>query len=155
MGDMDVGGVEVGGSVAECALAALLDEGVTVDVRPFLDEVIANPAKLAEAHRLLPPVDQARLTALLPEWENGLTETHPQLVEAVRDVKESLDETPTARSLQRRLDKAWAPAVGDRCEGGFLAAVEGVRRRTDWFPATIVELRTPKVRVRYDDGNVR
>ena len=43
MGDMDVGGVEVGGSVAECALAALLDEGVTVDVRPFLDEVIADP----------------------------------------------------------------------------------------------------------------
>ena len=46
MGDMDVGGVEVGGSVAECALAALLDEGVTVDVRPFLDEVIANPDDL-------------------------------------------------------------------------------------------------------------
>ena len=88
MGDMDVGGVEVGGSVAECALAALLDEGVTVDVRPFLDEVIANPAKLAEAHRLLPPVDQARLAALLPECDNGLTENarHPQLAKAVRDV---------------------------------------------------------------------
>ena len=27
MGDMDVGGVEVGGSVAECAFVALLDEG--------------------------------------------------------------------------------------------------------------------------------
>ena len=118
MGDMDVGGVEAGGSVAECALAALLDEGVTVDVRPFLDEVIANPAKVAEAHRLLPPADQARLAALLPEWDQCLTEgaPHPQLVEAVRDVKESLDETPTAHSLRRRLNKAWAPAVGDRCE---------------------------------------
>ena len=48
MGDMDVGGVEAGGSVAECALAALLDEGVpqscsTQGRAPLFLEKVTSP----------------------------------------------------------------------------------------------------------------
>ena len=44
-----------------------------------------------------------------------------QLSEALGEFTESLKKVPTRAALQRRRDRAWAPAVGDRCEGRFRA----------------------------------
>ena len=105
--------------IYECALAELLAEGVAEDVRPLLQEFTDTPAALVEAYQLLRPADRAELAqALLPgdaARDDGLR--NPELAKTLCEVTASLDETPTPAALQRRRNRAWNPAVGDRCEG--------------------------------------
>jgi hypothetical protein len=95
-----------------------------------------SPAALVEAYhyQLLPP-DQAELVeAYLPAGDaaraGGLR--NEQLSKALREVAESLDETPTPAALRRRRDQAWTPAVGEPCEGRYKAGEDGLSRRKDY-----------------------
>ena len=63
---------------------------------------------------------------------------NPELAKTLCEVTASLDETPTPAALQRRRNRAWNPAVGDRCEGRWRAAKDGLARRTDWFEGEIL-----------------
>ena len=91
----------------------------------------------------LPAGDAAR--------DDGLR--NAQLSEALREVADSLKEVPTPAALQRRRDRAWAPAVGDRCEGRYRAGADGRTRRTKCYPGEIVgEGAAGAFCVSYDDG---
>ena len=127
-------GAETGDAIHECTLAELLAEGIANDVRPSLQKFLDTPAALGEACERLPPAVLARLAkTFLPEGDDVLRS--PALAQALREFKESLDETPTPRALQRRRDKSWFPAVGDACEGRFLlTSKDGTSQRREWFP---------------------
>ena len=61
---------------------------------------------------------------------------------------------PTRAALQRRRDRAWAPAVGDRCEGRYRAGPDGLALRKAWYPGAIVgEGAAGLFHVSYDDGD--
>ena len=142
----------------ECALAELLAEGIADDVRPQLQKFRDAPAALGEACERLPPAVLARLAkTFLPEGDDVLRS--PALAQALREFKESLDETPTPRALQRRRDKSWFPAVGDACEGRYKAAVDGKSQRKDWIACEIIEKHgdgeIARFKVRYDDDGGR
>ena len=140
------------------ALAVLLAAGVGADVRPLLQKFKDTPRALAEAYQLLPPTVREQLNRTLPAGDaardDGLR--NPALYEAVSEFTASLDETPTPAALQRRRDRAWAPAVGDPCEGRYKAGEDGPSRRREWFPGKIVDIavgHAAPFRVRYDDGD--
>ena len=127
-------GAEIIDAIYECALAELLAEGMAADVRPLLKKFQDAPATFAEAFTLLPPTVQEELGGtMLPAGDaargDGLRSA--QLSEALREVKESLDEVPTPAALQRRRNRAWTPAVGDACEARYKASTHGVHSITE------------------------
>ena len=65
-------------------------------MRPWLQKFLDTPAALGEACERLPPAVLARLAkTFLPEGDDVLRS--PALAQALREFKESLDETPTPR----------------------------------------------------------
>ena len=113
----------------ECALTELLAEGIDTDVRPLLKKFQDAPATVAEAFARLPPSMQEELGGgWLPAGDaardDGLR--NAQLSETLREVADSLKKVPTRAALQRRRDRKWAPAVGDRCEGRYRAGPDGL-----------------------------
>ena len=81
-------------------------------MRPQLQKFRDAPAALGEACERLPPATLALLAeTFLPAGDvtrdDGLRS--PALAQALREFKESLDETPTPRALQRRRDQSWTP----------------------------------------------
>ena len=61
--------------IYECALAEMLVEGVTADVRPLLRKGVAA---VAEAYALLPPTVQERLAEALPEGDAARADGLPR-----------------------------------------------------------------------------
>ena len=142
----------------ECVLTELLAAGVAEDVGPQLQKFKDAPATVAAAYAQLPPDAQEQLDCFLPAFDVARSDRlrNPSLYAALSDVAESLDETPTPAALQRRRNKSWNPAVGDRCEGRYRAAKDGLARRTEWFEGEILRVTGGGrylYHVRYDDGD--
>ena len=148
--DSDEGGVPPE-YMYESALQALLSVDIRVDMRGVLKDIIT----FANFQELSASV-QSSLAKLLPEddqtpdmFEQALR--CPQLAEAVREMEESL-ETVTPEVLQKRENESWSARVGDRCEGRYMAGVDGASQRRRWYPGTIVRMNTVgHFTVRYDD----
>ena len=95
--------------IYECALAELLAEGVAEDVRPLLKKWIESPSAFVEAYERLSPAQAELARGLLPAGDAARAGElrNEQLSLALREVAESLDETPTPAALRRRRDQAF------------------------------------------------
>ena len=93
--------------IYECALAELLAEGVAQDVRPLLTKWIASPEAFVEVYQKLSrdsPAQAELARSLLPAGDAARADglRNEQLSLALREVAESLDETPTPAALRTR-----------------------------------------------------
>ena len=110
----------------ECALAELLEAGVSTDMRPAVEFMCDDPANLGECFAQLPAAAQEQLSGFLPVDDRGDPRLlrHPALAETLGLFRESLSRISTAPLLRQRRNRRWTPAVDEPCEGRYRAAVE-------------------------------
>ena len=139
----------------QCALAELLEAGVSTDMRPAVEFMCDDPANLGECFTQLPAAAQEQLSGFLPVDDRGDPRLlrHPALAETLGLFRESLSRISTAPLLRQWRNRRWTPAVDEPCEGRYRAAVDGKEHRPHWFPAMVVNVDGAHVRLRYDDDD--
>ena len=73
----------------ECALAELLEAGVSTDMRPAVEFMCDDPANLGECFTQLPAAAQEQLSGFLPVDDRGDPRLlrHPALACAIRAIR--------------------------------------------------------------------